>query len=134
MIRTLRFTVRTRGRTDIVDITSQVASAVQGTGLATVFVSGSTAGLTTIENEPGLLEDLREAFERIAPAGRRYHHAETAGDDNGVAHVRAAMLGPSLTVPYADGRLLLGTWQQIVLVDFDTRPRTREITVQMVGE
>jgi len=134
MIRTLRFTVRTRGRTDIVDITSQVASAVRGSGVATVFVSGSTAGLTTIENEPGLLEDLREAFERIAPSSRRYHHAETAGDDNGVAHVRAAMLGPSLTVPFADGRLLLGTWQQIVLVDFDTRPRTREITVQLVGE
>jgi secondary thiamine-phosphate synthase enzyme len=134
MVRTLKFPVRTRGHTDIVDITREVASAVQGNGVATVFVSGSTAGLTTTENEPGLLEDLKEAFERLAPAGRRYRHSETAGDDNGVSHVRAALLGPSLSVPVAEGRLLLGTWQQIVLVDFDTRPRTREITVQFLGD
>jgi len=134
MVHTLSFSVRTRGHTDIVDITRQVAAAAQGSGTATVFVPGSTAGVTTIENEPGLLEDLKEAFERMAPEGRRYHHSETAGDDNGTSHVRAAMLGPSLTVPFVDGRLLLGTWQQIVLVDFDTRPRTREITVQVLGE
>jgi secondary thiamine-phosphate synthase enzyme len=134
MVRTLKFTLRTRGHTDIVDITREVASAVQGHGVATVFVSGSTAGITTIEDEPGLLEDLKEAFERLAPSGRRYRHSETAGDDNGVSHVRAALLGPSLSVPVAEGRLLLGTWQQIVLVDFDTRPRTREITVQFVGD
>ncbi len=134
MIRTLTFRVRTRGHTDVVDITREVASAVRGSGVATVFVSGSTAGITTIENEPGLLDDLKEALERMAPSGRRYHHSETAGDDNGASHVRAALLGPSLSVPFADGRLLLGTWQQIVLVDFDTRPRTRDITVQVVGE
>ncbi len=135
MVRTHTFRVRTRGRTDILDITREVAAAVSGgNGLATVFVSGSTAGLTTIEHEPGLLEDLKEAFERAAPASKGYHHARTAGDDNGSAHVRAAMLGPSLTVPFADGRLLLGTWQQIVLVDFDTRPRTRDLTVQVVAD
>ncbi len=134
MIRTHTFRVETRGHTDIVDITGEVARAVRGSGTATVFVAGSTAGVTTIEHEPGVLRDLQEAFERVAPEPGAYHHARTAGDDNGSAHVRAAILGPSLTVPFADGRLLLGTWQQIVLVDFDTRRRAREVVVQVISD
>ncbi len=133
MIRTHTFRVRTRGYTDVIDLTPRVAETVRGRGVATVFVSGSTAGITTIEYEPGLLQDLKEAFEKIAPERDAYHHHAT-GDDNGSAHVRAALLGPSVTIPFADGRLLLGTWQQIVLVDFDTRPREREITVQVVSD
>lgn len=133
MIRTETFRVRTRGHTDIVDITSRVAELVRGRGIATVFVSGSTAGITTIEYEPGLLQDLKDAFEKIAPERDAYHHHAT-GDDNGSAHVRAALLGPSVTIPFAGGRLLLGPWQQIVLVDFDTRPREREITVQVISD
>jgi secondary thiamine-phosphate synthase enzyme len=134
VIRTRTFRVETRGHTHVVDITRQVGEAVQGTGVATVFVSGSTAGLTTLEYEPGLVKDLQEAFEKIAPESAPYHHHDTWGDDNGSAHVRAALLGPSLAVPFVDGKLLLGTWQQIVLVDFDTRARTRDITVQVVSE
>ena len=99
-----------------------------------MFVTGSTAGVTTIEFEPGLLEDLPAAFERLAPQGLRYRHDETWHDGNGHSHVRASLLGPSLLVPFEDGRLLLGTWQQIVLVDFDNRPRRREIVVQLQGE
>ena len=134
MIRTHTFRVETRGHTDVIDLTPDVARVVGGGGTVTVFVPGSTAGITTIEYEPGLLRDIKEAFERLAPEKKVYHHFETAGDDNGSAHVRASLVGPSLTVPFRDGKLLLGTWQQIVLVDFDTRPRTREIIVQVVGE
>ncbi len=130
--------VSTRGNTDMIDITPQASALLNKTGLqqgtALFFVSGSTAGLTTIEFEPGLLQDLPEAFEKVAPAGKRYHHDATWGDGNGSAHVRAALLGPSLTVPFKDRRLLLGTWQQIVLIDFDNRPRRREIVMQMTGE
>ncbi len=131
MVSTHTFRVETRGRTDIVDITARVAEAVRGTGTAVVFVGGSTAGITTVEFEPGLVRDLKEAWERVAPEGKDYHHHATWGDDNGSAHVRAALLGPSLSVPFVEGRLLLGTWQQIVLVDFDTRARSREIVVQV---
>jgi secondary thiamine-phosphate synthase enzyme len=102
-------------------------------GQALVFVSGSTAALTTIEYEPGLLKDLPAAFERIAPKGLRYFHEDTWHDGNGHSHVRASLLGPSLTVPFRDAELLLGTWQQIVLVDFDNRPRRRELVVQLTG-
>jgi secondary thiamine-phosphate synthase enzyme len=97
-------------------------------------VSGSTAGLTTIEYEPGLVQDLPAAFERIAPRSARYRHHERWGDDNGHSHVRASLLGPSLVVPVEGGRLLLGTWQQIVLVDFDTRARRRDVVVQLWGQ
>lgn len=128
----------TRGDADIIDITSQVASLVHAHGFthgqALVFVSGSTAGLTTIEYEPGLLRDIPAAFEKIAPKGGRYHHEDTWHDGNGHSHVRAALLGCSLTVPFKEGRLLLGTWQQIVLIDFDNRPRRREVVVQLSGE
>jgi secondary thiamine-phosphate synthase enzyme len=130
--------VETRGDTHMIDLTERVQALVERhrfrEGQALVFVSGSTAGLTTVEFEPGLLEDLPAAFERIAPRGIRYRHEETWHDGNGHSHVRAALLGPSLTVPFRDGRLLLGTWQQITLVDFDNRPRRREVVVQLSGE
>jgi len=128
----------TYGNTDIVDITAQVSSLLRkhefNHGQALVFVSGSTAGVTTIEYEPGLLKDIPTAFEKIAPSNTYYHHEETWHDGNGHSHVRAALLGCSLTVPFRDGRLLLGTWQQIVLIDFDNRSRKREIVVQLSGE
>ena len=128
----------TRGDADIIDITPQVSALVRKHefthGQALIFVSGSTAGLTTIEYEPGLLKDLPAAFEKLAPKGARYHHEETWHDGNGHSHVRAALLGCSLTVPFKDGHLLVGTWQQIVLIDFDNRPRRREVVVQLMGE
>jgi secondary thiamine-phosphate synthase enzyme len=132
------FTVETKGDSDIVDLTARVQEVVSRRrfrhGQALVFVSGSTAGVTTLEYEPGLLKDLPAAFERIAPRGIRYAHEETWHDGNGHSHVRASLLGPSLTVPFQDARLRLGTWQQIVLVDFDNRPRSREVVVQLLGE
>ena len=103
-------------------------------GQALVFVPGSTAGVTTIEFEEGLLEDFPALFDRIAPRGAGYQHEARWHDGNGHSHVRASLLGPSLTVPFSDGRLLLGTWQQVVLVDFDVRPRRREVIVQLTGE
>ena len=130
--------ISTRGHTDIVDITQQVEQVLGESelknGNLTVFVSGSTAGITSIEYEPGLLKDLPEAFEKIAPTGVTYHHDAAWGDGNGYAHVRAAMLGSSFTVPFDNGKLLLGTWQQIVVIDFDNRPRKRSVVVQMMGE
>ncbi len=131
--------VRTKGNNEVVNITDEVARSVAsgriGDGIATVFVIGSTAGVTTTEFEPGLVKrDLKAAFEGIAPENARYLHEETWHDDNGHSHVRASLLGPSLTVPVIDGQLQLGTWQQIVLIDFDTRSRTRHIVVQVIGE
>ncbi len=122
----------------MIDLTPQLEAAIRRSelrnGTVTVFVSGSTAGISTIEFEPGLRRDLPEAFERVAPRGARYHHDDTWHDGNGHSHVRATLLGPSLTVPFSGGRLLLGTWQQVVLVDFDNRPRNRSIALQMIGE
>lgn len=130
--------ISTRGRSDMLDITDDVRTILLKTGLengtVTVFAPGSTAGITTVEFEPGLRKDLPEAFEAIAPSGKRYHHDDTWGDGNGHSHVRASLLGPSLTVPFVNGKLTLGTWQQIILVDFDNRPRSRELVVQMMGE
>ena len=130
--------LKSKGETDIIDITSEVADCVVGSkvkdGIVTVFVSGSTAGLTTIEYEPGLVQDLQEAFEKSAPRNGRYHHNLRWHDGNGFSHVRAAMLGPSLTVPFSNKHMQLGTWQQIVLIDFDNRSRSREIVVQIMGE
>lgn len=130
--------VSTKGDADILDLTPQLEALVAQHrflhGQALVFVSGSTAGVTTIEYEPGLLEDLPAAFERIAPRGVAYKHEERWHDGNGHSHVRASLLGPSLTVPFREGKLLLGTWQQVVLVDFDNRPRSREVIVQLSGE
>ncbi len=137
-IRTSKLVERTQGYCDIIDITAKVQGQIQKEkihrGLATLFVSGSTAALTTIEYEPGLVEDLKELLERFIPSNKKYHHDDRWGDDNGFSHLRAALLGPSLQVPIESGRLLLGTWQQIVLLDFDNRPRTREIMIQIMGE
>ena len=130
--------LRTKGQDDCVDITGAVQEAVGRAklrqGIATVFVTGSTAGVTTIEHEPGLVRDLKEAVRRLFPEELRYAHHESGGDDNGFSHLRASFIGPSLTVPVVDGRLQLGTWQQIVLIDFDTRPRTRSYLIQLLGE
>jgi secondary thiamine-phosphate synthase enzyme len=137
MVSTHSITLKTRGDNDVHDITDEVASAARTSGamngIVTVFVPGSTAGITTIEHEPGMIRDLQEFLDRSAPAGARYHHNH-GGESNGHAHVRSAFIGPSLTVPLIDGRLGLGTWQQIVLVDFDDRPRSREVTLQVVGD
>jgi len=130
--------VSTRGHTDIIDITGEAAALLSkssvSNGTVTFFVSGSTAGITTVEFEPGLLQDLPEAFEKIAPEGIHYHHDATWGDGNGSAHVRASLLGPSLTVPFRTGKMLLGTWQQVILVDFDNRSRQRRVVMQIMGE
>ncbi len=134
---TSSFDLSTQGHTDIIDITKEVAGTLRQTamteGQITVFVAGSTAGITSIEYEPGLLQDIPEAFEKFAPTGVTYHHDATWGDGNGYAHVRAAMLGPSFNLPFQGGKLILGTWQQIVLVDFDNRARNRTVIVQLIG-
>ena len=139
MVKTEQIQVQTRGNCHVVDITGQVGEVVAGSGLragvVTLFHVGSTAGLTTTEYEPGLVNhDLKAAFERIAPEAGHYAHEQTWDDDNGHSHVRASLLGPSLSVPFVDGRLTLGTWQQIILVDFDTRARSRTVICQMMGE
>jgi secondary thiamine-phosphate synthase enzyme len=139
MVVTKNIQVRTKGNCDIIDITLLSAEAVADAGVkagtATLFNVGSTAGITTTEYEPGLVRhDIKAAFEKIAPQNGQYRHEETWHDDNGHAHVRASLLGPSLSVPFTDGRLTLGTWQQIILVDFDTRPRTRTVICQIIGE
>jgi secondary thiamine-phosphate synthase enzyme len=135
---TSRLSEKTRGFCDVIDITPRVQREVERAGvrqgLVTLFVAGSTASITTIEHEPGLVRDLGECLERLVPSDRRYHHDERWGDDNGFSHVRASLLGPSLQVPVEKGQLTLGTWQQIVLLDFDNRPRQREIVVQILGE
>ena len=138
-VHTTRLTMSTRGNCHVVDIHAQVAEAVSASGLrdgiACVFVVGSTAAITTTEAEPGLLNhDLRAFYDRIAPDGESYAHEQTWHDDNGHSHVRASSLGPSICAPLMDGRLPFGTWQQIVLIDFDTRPRQREVIVQVVGQ
>jgi secondary thiamine-phosphate synthase enzyme len=139
MVKTVELGVKTRGNSHVINMAEQVAGAVGQCGLTagvvTLFNIGSTAGLTTTEFEPGLVDhDIRAAFERMAPEDGRYEHENTWHDDNGHSHVRATLLGPSLSVPFVDGRLTLGTWQQIILVDFDTRPRNRTIICQILGE
>jgi len=135
---TARRDIATRGQGDAHDITDFVSAAVAeskiAAGLATVFVVGSTAAVTTIEFEPGAVADLNRLFEEVAPRHGEYRHHLRWGDDNGSSHVRAALLGPSLTVPFASATLLVGTWQQIMLLEFDTRPRKREVVIQIVGE
>jgi secondary thiamine-phosphate synthase enzyme len=128
----------TRGFSDVIDITGKVESIVLESGitsgLVSVFVPGSTASVTTIEYESGVIEDLKEAIEKLVPSDRTYKHDRRWGDGNGFSHVRAALLKPGLTVPFVSGKLTLGTWQQIVLIDFDNRPRKRSLVVQVVGE
>jgi len=130
--------VKTQAKDEIIDITGKVQDIVSKSGidngLACIFVAGSTAAVTTVEFEPGLVKDLKEAMDRLYPRGIDYEHHRRWGDGNGHSHVRAALVGPSLTVPIVDGRLLLGTWQQIVFLEFDNKPRSREVAVQIVGD
>ena len=137
-IRAKKITEKTAGFCDVIDITAKVRHHLEKekiqNGLAALFVSGSTAALTTIEHEPGLLQDLKEFVEKYIPSDRRYHHDDRWGDDNGFSHLRASLFGPSLAIPIENGSLCLGTWQQIVLLDFDNRARTREILIQFMGE
>ncbi|AQT68487.1 secondary thiamine-phosphate synthase enzyme [Anaerohalosphaera lusitana] len=139
MVKTEKIKIATKGNCDIVNISEEVANAVADSGIKNgivcVFNVGSTAGVTTIEYEPGLVNyDIEAAFERIAPENIRYEHEETWHDDNGHSHVRASLLGPSLTVPFTSGQMTLGTWQQLVLIDFDTRARTRTVVCQIMGD
>lgn len=137
-IESLAIQFNTRGNADMIDITDQVAQAVAESGLAnglvTIFCPSSTSGLTTIEFESGALNDLRRLFDEIIDPERHYAHNARWGDGNGHSHVRSALVGPSLSVPIVAGRLTLGTWQQIVYIDFDNRPRQRRLVVQVIGE
>jgi secondary thiamine-phosphate synthase enzyme len=138
MVTTIRCHIQTIGQGDVHDITKVVSNAVSESdltaGAATVFVVGSTAAITTIEFEPGAVADFTRLFEQLAPRDGQYKHHERWGDDNGSSHVRAALLGPSLTLPFRDSQLMVGTWQQLVLVECDTQPREREFVVQLIGE
>ena len=135
---TRTITVRSHGENDMIDITSQINEATKATmlqdGIVTIFVSGSTAAVTTIEYEPGLKKDFPKMLARIAPSEIEYEHDNTWHDKNGHSHVRASLVGPSLTVPFNNTGLMLGTWQQIVLLEMDTRPRERKIVLQIIGE
>jgi len=137
-VKTGSLTLSTRGDADVRDITGELARLVAESGLRagtlTVFCPSSTSGVTTIEYEPGAVSDLRRLFNEIIPPGRDYAHEAAWHDGNGHSHVRAALLGASLSVPFVNGQLTLGTWQQVIYVDFDVRPRRRELVVQMVGE
>jgi len=130
--------LRTRGNPDLVDITGEISAILRDSGLETgnltVFVIGSTAAITTFEYEPGLVRDMQELYDKLVPKDRHYSHDEAWGDANGFSHLRAAMQGPSLTIPFRQTKLLLGTWQQVVLAEFDHRPRERQIVVQLIGE
>ena len=138
MVTTVRCTVQTSGQGDIRDITRSVATAVRESdlrdGVATIAVVGSTAAVTTVEFEPGAVADFDRLLDALAPREGQYAHHERWGDDNGSSHVRAALLGASVTLPFSSAQLALGTWQQLVLVECDTRSRTREVVVQLIGE
>ena len=138
MVVTKRISLQSKGECDVIDITPQVQQLVSGTdirnGTVTLFVPGSTAALSTIEFESGLLSDFQSMWERIVPQNIPYDHDRRWGDGNGHSHVRASLLGASLVIPFNDKKLALGTWQQIVLVDFDNRPRSRQVIVQIMGE
>jgi secondary thiamine-phosphate synthase enzyme len=135
---TRTITVRSHGENDMIDVTHQINEATKATmlqdGIVTIFVSGSTAAVTTIEYEPGLKKDFPKLLARIAPSEIEYEHDNTWHDGNGHSHVRASLIGPSLTVPFNNTGLMLGTWQQIVLLEMDTRPRERKIVLQIIGE
>lgn len=138
MVITKSIKIKSKGETDIINITDEVESALQKTklknGIVTIFVPGATGAVTTVEYESGLLSDLKKAFEKWAPRHGEYVHNLKWADGNGFSHVRASLLGPSLTVPFSGGGLILGTWQQIVFIDFDNRPRSREIVLQIIGD
>jgi len=134
---TKQLEVKTKGAGDLIDITPQIQKNLEEStlqeGNVTVFVIGSTAAITTFEYEPGLISDLKELYEQLVPSNKTYAHDEAWGDANGFSHLRAALQGPSLVVPFSSGRLILGTWQQVVLAEFDHRPRQRKIVLQFVG-
>ena len=136
-VKTSRVRLKTKGDADIIDITEKVQANLEKSGLkegtATVFVIGSTGGLSTVEYEPGLVADLKGLFDRVAPQGMEYQHELAWNDGNGHSHVRATLLGPSLSVPFEKGQLILGTWQQIIFIDFDNRARSRELVTQFTG-
>ncbi|RKY38744.1 MAG: YjbQ family protein [Candidatus Omnitrophota bacterium] len=138
MVVSRQIQINTKGHTEIIDITPLIEKELCATGLhkgiVTIFVSGSTAGVSTIEYEPGLLKDIKALFERIAPVKGEYAHNLRWGDGNGYAHIRACLLKPDLTIPFSEGRLTLGRWQQVIFVDFDNRPRQRKIILQFMGE
>ncbi len=138
MVKTSSIQLNTRGNADIHDITDQVEAAIRDSklrnGTVTIFCPSSTSALTSIEFESGCLSDLRRVFDEIVPSNREYAHNERWHDGNGHSHIRAALLGASFTVPFVDGQMTLGTWQQIIHVDFDTRPRQRQLIVQIMGE
>ena len=138
MIKNTAVSFNSRGNADVNDITDEVAEAIRRSelkdGTVTIFCPSSTSALTTIEYESGCVSDLRRMFDEIVPADREYAHNARWGDGNGHSHIRAALLGASLTVPFIGGRMTLGTWQQIIHVDFDNRPRQRQLVVQMMGE
>ena len=131
-------TLKTSARDEVIDVTEKVREIVSKSkireGLACVFVAGSTAAVTTIEHEPGLVTDMRDAMDRLCPKSIDYEHHQRWGDGKGHSHIRASFIGPSLTVPIVNGNLVLGTWQQIVFLEFDNKPRTRELAVQIVGD
>jgi secondary thiamine-phosphate synthase enzyme len=138
MVITKEIKLQTKGHCDIQDITRQVTEVVRGTGLSdgvvTIFTPSATSGLTTIEYESGALADLERLLDEIVAPGREYQHNLRWGDGNGHSHVRAALIGPSITVPFVAGRLTLGTWQQLIFLDFDNRSRSRRLVVQVMGE
>ena len=138
MIKTTEYGFSTNGNGSIVDLTEAVANSVRNSGIAsgivTVFTPSATSGLTTIEHEPGLLKDLPEFFEKIIPSDVSYKHDQTWHDGNGFSHLRSALIGPDITIPFVAGELILGTWQQIVFLDFDNRARERRVVFQVMGE
>jgi secondary thiamine-phosphate synthase enzyme len=138
VIKTDTLTINTKGNCDVIDLTPHITGMLEklrlNNGNVTVFVTGSTASISTIEYEPGLKKDLPEILETLIPAKRRYFHHDTWGDYNGHAHIRSTLIGCSQTIPFVKGNLMLGTWQQVILIDFDDRPRTRRVTIQYIGE
>ena len=138
MIETSEMSFQTSGPGDITDITPELRQTVEKSGITsgtiTAFVPGSTAGLTTIEHEPGLLKDIPELMEKLIPSDRSYHHDDTWHDGNGFSHLRSALIGPDITIPFVNGELTLGTWQQVVFLEFDNRPRSRSVIIQIIGE
>jgi secondary thiamine-phosphate synthase enzyme len=138
VVKTKRIKLETKGRDHVINITGEVEQAVSASkvknGIVTVFVYGSTASVSTVEYEPGLIKDIKNIDEKLIPSDVTYAHDETWGDANGYAHLRATIIGPSITVPIEKGSMTLGTWQQIIVIDHDNRPRSREIIIQTMGE
>ena len=133
-----RIHLKTKGAGDLIDVTGRLVDMLKHTklqtGQVTVFNIGSTAAITTFEFETGMTKDMQELYEKIVPSNQHYHHDDTWGDANGFSHLRAALQGPSITIPFEEGKLLLGTWQQVVLAEFDNKPRNRQVVVQIIGE